>query len=335
MQMQVEVVLLQKARTAADNGDWERAETLAEESVHRICDRLHLGKWSDVDIEWRQRFACACELLATSYLHKPVVDDLSRSHHIAAAIEILDTGLLMAGPYGRQLHAIMATVVAEMNTSSSPVADNSPPIKKQKTEIGVPSSPIPPHLTPDNPLCTPLARVDAPSVNAFLTSYMHSNEPVIITGTTTATFIPQLRSDIVIPDYCTLSVRDVCDSNDDYDEDVQDVVINAWFGPPNTISPLHFDPAQNLLCQVVGSKYVRLYAAALSDLLYPVPGLLSNTSQVQVEAPDQNVKFPKFGDAPYWEGVLGPGEMLYIPPKCWHYIRSLAVSFSVSLWWDN
>ncbi|KAF0743332.1 hypothetical protein AaE_008548, partial [Aphanomyces astaci] len=324
------------------------------------------------------------------------------------------------------LHAIMATVVAEMNTSSSPVADNSPPIKKQKTEIGVPSSPIPPHLTPDNPLCTPLARVDAPSMHAFLTSYMHSNEPVIITGamnqwpalgkthggqrqwanlnylrqvagrrsvpveigssylednwsqtlmtldafidqhilkpatstpppTTTSSSsndaaapptgylaqhalfeqIPQLRSDIVIPDYCTLSVRDVCDSNDDYDEDVQDVVINAWFGPPNTISPLHFDPAQNLLCQVVGSKYVRLYAAALSDLLYPVPGLLSNTSQVQVEAPDQNVKFPKFGDAPYWEGVLGPGEMLYIPPKCWHYIRSLAVSFSVSLWWDN
>jgi lysine-specific demethylase 8 len=32
--------------------------------------------------------------------------------------------------------------------------------------------------------------------------------------------------------------------------------------------------------------------------------------------------------------VLEAGEMLFIPLKHWHYVRSLTASFSVSFWWD-
>jgi lysine-specific demethylase 8 len=56
--------------------------------------------------------------------------------------------------------------------------------------------------------------------------------------------------------------------------------------------------------------------------------------QVDVENPDLH-KYPKFAyilDC-YQECILTPGDALFIPPKFWHYVRSLSVSFSVSFWW--
>ncbi len=131
--------------------------------------------------------------------------------------------------------------------------------------------------------------------------------------------IPRLRQDIITPDYCFLGERD-------------DVQVNAWFGPKGTVSPLHFDPDHNFLSQVVGAKYIRLYDESVSNLLYPHEGLLSNTSRVDVENPDAEL-FPNFPSAPFVECVLEAGMMLYLPPRMWHFVRSLSTSFSVSFWW--
>ncbi|XP_041484769.1 lysine-specific demethylase 8-like [Lytechinus variegatus] len=122
------------------------------------------------------------------------------------------------------------------------------------------------------------------------------------------------------------------EEEEEEEENEEDIDINAWFGPAGTVSPLHFDPKHNLLCQVVGKKYVRLYCKDSTRLLYPHEGLLSNTSQVDVENVDEDA-FPLFRQASYQECILSSGEMLYIPPGCWHYIRSLSISFSVSYWW--
>ena len=65
--------------------------------------------------------------------------------------------------------------------------------------------------------------------------------------------IPELRNDIVIPDYCSITSRD-CDDDDD------DVNINAWFGPAGTVSPCHHDPKHNLLAQVIA-----LYSLVCTD----------------------------------------------------------------------
>ena len=71
----------------------------------------------------------------------------------------------------------------------------------------------------------------------------------------------------------------------------------------------------------------------MSDCLYPNEGMLSNTSQVDVENIDLE-RFPLLSGVKYEHAVLQAGEMLYIPPKHWHYVRSLDVSFSVSFWWQ-
>ncbi|XP_064639856.1 lysine-specific demethylase 8-like [Lineus longissimus] len=121
--------------------------------------------------------------------------------------------------------------------------------------------------------------------------------------------IPELKNDISVPTYCCLG-----------DED--DVDINAWFGPSGTVSPLHQDPKHNFLAQVLGDKYIKLYPVIDSKFVYPhTEVLLNNTSQVDVENPDL-VKFPEFRKARLQECVLRSGEMLYIPKKHWHFVRS-------------
>ncbi|KAK5884560.1 hypothetical protein CesoFtcFv8_018367 [Champsocephalus esox] len=135
--------------------------------------------------------------------------------------------------------------------------------------------------------------------------------------------IPELKADIRPPDYCCLG-----------EGDEEDITVNAWFGPGGTVSPLHQDPQQNFLAQVVGSKYIRLYSPEDTDKLYPHQSqLLHNTSQVDVENPDPE-RFPEFAKAPYLECVLQPGDVLFIPVQHWHYVRSLELSFSVSFWWS-
>jgi len=45
-------------------------------------------------------------------------------------------------------------------------------------------------------------------------------------------------------------------------------------------------------------------------------------------------KFPLAAKVSFTESVLHPGEMLFIPAKYWHHVRSLDLSFSVSFWWS-
>ncbi|KAF2233139.1 Clavaminate synthase-like protein [Viridothelium virens] len=174
--------------------------------------------------------------------------------------------------------------------------------------------------------------------------------------------IPSLRSDIAIPDYCycaTAATPQESESMSSSDEPL----MNAWLGPGGTISPLHTDPYHNIFCQVVGSKYIRLYAPDQTSHLYPhgidEQGVdMSNTSQIDLQpfisrdkggpvdvprghdsenaASESPVaeRFPLFEKAQYVEGLLGPGDCLYIPKGWWHYVESLSTSFSVSFWWN-
>lgn len=135
--------------------------------------------------------------------------------------------------------------------------------------------------------------------------------------------IEELSHDFYIPEYCSLTEEDI------------NVDINAWFGPKLTVSPLHFDPKDNLLAQVMGNKYIRLYSSETdSQSIYPNEcKLLCNTSQVDLENVNE-VKFALFNKIDnFYECILKEGEMLFIPKKYWHFVKSLTTSFSISFWW--
>ncbi|XP_054003851.1 bifunctional peptidase and arginyl-hydroxylase JMJD5 [Hylaeus anthracinus] len=135
--------------------------------------------------------------------------------------------------------------------------------------------------------------------------------------------IPELKDDFMVPEYCSFTDNDEVESPD----------INAWFGPSGTVSPLHFDPKNNLLCQVFGYKRIILYHPKDSPNLYPYDTrLLNNTAQVDPMNPNYNT-WPNFIKAKGLVGYLKPGEMLYIPPTWWHHVTSLTPSFSISFWW--
>ena len=143
--------------------------------------------------------------------------------------------------------------------------------------------------------------------------------------------IPRLRRDIASHDYCGLGEGDVTQ--------------NAWIGY-GTVSPLHRDKSHNLLAQVVGAKYVRLYAPSESSSLYPVSEGVHKgvSSQIDLDAfsptnpwkrREALKKFPLFEAASYIDLILLKGEVLYIPPGWWHYVEALEYSCSVSSWWGR
>jgi lysine-specific demethylase 8 len=142
--------------------------------------------------------------------------------------------------------------------------------------------------------------------------------------------IPPLREGIRTPSYCAALTPDD-ESAPPSCEFRTDPLVSAWFGPGGTVSPLHNDPFHNLLAQAVGYKYVRLIDAAHTPRLYP-RSTLPNNSHVNLDQPDP-AAHPKFAGTPFHHAVLGPTEALYIPRHCWHYVRSLETSFSVSFWW--
>jgi [protein]-arginine 3-hydroxylase / protease len=96
----------------------------------------------------------------------------------------------------------------------------------------------------------------------------------------------------------------------------------------------------NFFCQVAGAKYVRLYNHDQTPKLYVVKGdkagsakrtARGNVSDVCVEHPDFD-RHPLFRDAQFTHTIMTPGDMLFLPTRCWHYVRSLSTSISVNFW---
>lgn len=148
--------------------------------------------------------------------------------------------------------------------------------------------------------------------------------------------IPQLRKIISIPDYCSCQTSPSSSPNNDLRSNVEqnEIEINAWLGPANTVTPLHFDEKDNLFAQLVGLKLVILCSKLTPKAAmyaHPKRSLLPNTSRVNPE--NIKEKYHLFKEAQLIYILIKPGDLLFIPKGWWHYVRSITPSLSVSYWW--
>ena len=94
-------------------------------------------------------------------------------------------------------------------------------------------------------------------------------------------------------------------------------------GPEGACARLHqdFGGTHAYLAQVAGRKKCILFSPAESELIYH--------GKIDPEQPDFT-RFPLLRKARLFEGILEPGEMLFMPAGWWHYVRVLEKSITFS-----
>ena len=106
------------------------------------------------------------------------------------------------------------------------------------------------------------------------------------------------------------------------------VTKNLWFGPAGTISPLHFDTSHNLLHQHWGRKHITMVDPSHFHLLKPG----SNVSSLDLVTSGFNIDLSRL-NAPCFETILEPGDVLFVPAFWWHHVISIDVAISINYWW--
>ena len=335
-----------------------------------VWEKLNTGHWSDVNIIWQQLFSIisVTKVLIIVKIAKKLNQELLKD-----LVKICDIGILMGAPILDSICSKLASHFCRQIPKNLTTTKTSKRLKLEyllgKTKNVEPLKEIDQmtleEFIKDFKLQTPVliknAVCDWPaledwSVDFFKVNFGFRTIPVEIgkrytddswtqTLMTLSEFItkfieekneskgylaqhelfqqiPELKEDFEMPIYCYTS------------ENEDEISVNFWFGPENTVSPLHTDPKENCLTQIFGEKYVRLYPENQSHFLYPYQDLLSNTSRIDIENEFDKIvqDFPQFQEARGFECILNPGDILYIPPKCWHFVKSLSQSCSLSFW---
>ena len=110
--------------------------------------------------------------------------------------------------------------------------------------------------------------------------------------------------------------------------------VNLWMASAGSSTPLHYDDMHNLFAQIEGRKKFLLFNPDQFDRLYPGPlnTRSQHLSRLDMKAPDL-LRFPKAEQAEYWEAVVLPGDLLFMPAFWWHQVSAPDLAVSVNYWW--
>jgi Cupin-like domain len=106
-----------------------------------------------------------------------------------------------------------------------------------------------------------------------------------------------------------------------------------FYGSTHSFTPLHFDclETHNVFFQIAGTKRFVLVDRNDRGKCYVFNW---RWSEVDAEQPDFE-KHPKFRNARVQEALVGPGDILYMPPGTFHQVRSLSQSISFNIDWHT
>jgi hypothetical protein len=108
----------------------------------------------------------------------------------------------------------------------------------------------------------------------------------------------------------------------------------TWISSAGSVTPLHYDLSNGLLCQLRGEKEVFLFPPQEFERLYfrkpRFPGLdnFERQSAVDIHHPD-GAAFPSFAQASAFVCTLRPGDALFLPSSWPHEVETLSLSISV------
>ncbi|KAG8653113.1 hypothetical protein MANES_06G168600v8 [Manihot esculenta] len=288
--------------TLAASGDFRAAEAARE----MAWEQLHSGPWHSVLPVWRDAYSMACLHVAKFHY---------RNGELKDALRVLDMGLIMGGMLLRKdLDSAVEIISAKTRENDDRCESFEKSEHNLAPEAEFDKVEVLQFLPAKSLSCKTVVNKSAPSMEAFLREHFLCGSPVIISDCmthwparkkwndmdylkrvagdrTVPVEINELRDDICIPDYCFVGGGELRS-------------VNAWFGPAGTVTPLHHDPHHNILAQVVGKKYIRLYPASLCEELYPHgETMLFNSSQVDLDNIDEK-EFPKVHDLEFLDCIL-------------------------------
>ena len=106
-----------------------------------------------------------------------------------------------------------------------------------------------------------------------------------------------------------------------------------WYGPGGNTTGLHYDTSENFFMQMYGQKRWVMSEPDSFLNLYP-RSALSNYPKVTNFNPlrPDFEKFPKAQKVKFYDLMINPGSVLYVPAYRWHQVISYSPIISVNIW---